>query len=140
MTASVEVRVPIERLTLAGRLTRLAGHVQAVVDGGGVAAGFASAVLGQLAPAVFDAEVEADQIEMLRGQAADRERVRDGLQSARRDLQNLVDLVEGIDPAVLSKSWLVERLENSIGRLGESLDTKANSRTPEEFSTDEKED
>jgi hypothetical protein len=121
VTAPVDVRVPVERLTLVGRLTRLAGHVQAVVDDGGLVAGFASAVLGQLGPAVADAEVEADQIEMLRAQAADRERARGGLQAARRDLGYLVGLIDGMEPAALSRSWLIERLTGSIGRLDESL-------------------
>jgi hypothetical protein len=94
---AVEVRAPVERLTLAARLKRLARHVQAVVDDRGLVAGFAAAVLAQLEPAVADAEVQALDVEMLRAQAADRERARDGLQSARRDLQNMADLIDGLD-------------------------------------------
>lgn len=107
MTA-LEVRTPVDRLTLVARLERLARRVQAVVDDRSLVAPFAQAVLGQLQPAVADAAVQADELDMLRAQAADRERARDGLQSARRDLQNMADLIGGLDQGALSKTWLGE--------------------------------
>jgi hypothetical protein len=132
VTAPLELRAPADRLTLAGRLRRLAGHAQAVADAGGAAeSGFAAAVLGQLTPAVEDAEVQALDVEMLRAQAADRERARGGLQAVRHDLRFLLDLVDGLDSETVRKPWLVERLAATIGRLDESMNTKGKKATDE---------
>lgn len=125
MTAPVEVRVP-DDLTLLGRLNRLVERVQGVADAGGRDAPFAAGILGQLAPIVAAAAIQADrsdQVEMFRAEAADRERAREGL-------RNLVDLVRGLKPGALSKPWLIERLTGSIGRLDDSLKSK-----PGEFPT-----
>ena len=124
MTAPVDVRTAAARLTLVGRLIRLHVHAESVADVPGRDADFARLVLGHLGPAVAAAEVQADEVAMLRAEAADRERVRGALQSARADVEALMVAIEGIEPSLLSKAWLVERLQGVVSRVDESLKSK----------------
>jgi hypothetical protein len=111
----------VDRRTLAGRLEYLRDHALQVGESGRADLEFARLLRAHLERALDAAQVQALEVEMLRGEAADRERSRDGLQSARRDLQNLVDVIERLDAGVLSKSWLIERLADSVGRIDVSL-------------------
>lgn len=115
-----------EPLTLPGRLTRLARRLRAVVEDNDRTplAEFAQAVLNQVLPAVRAAEVQADEAEMLRAEAADRERSREALQSALGDLHHLTALIDATDPGALSKPWLVEHLRALTARAEESLKTE----------------
>lgn len=113
--------VGVDRRTLVGRLEYLRDHALRVGESGRADLEFARLLRAHLERALDAAQVQALEVEMLRGEAADRERSRDGLQSARRDLQNLVDVIEGLDAGVLSKSWLIERLADSVGRIDVSL-------------------
>lgn len=132
MTAVPEVRARVERLSLVARLERLAGRVRAVVDGGGSAAGFAQAVLGQLAPALADARIQSDQAEILLSEAADRELLRESLQKSGKDLRYLMELVDAMDSGALSKSWLLDHLA-ALACTVDAAMNPANSRKPSGF-------
>jgi hypothetical protein len=124
VTAPADVRAAADRLTLVGRLIRLRVHARSVADGLGRDADFARLVLEHLGPAVAAAEVQADEVVMLRAEAADREHARGALQAARTDVAALMAAIDGMDPSLLSKAWLMERLQGAVSRVDESLRTK----------------
>jgi hypothetical protein len=117
MTAPTDTRPSTDRLTLLGRLTRLAEHVQSVAETPSPTAGFAKAVLRHLEPALATAAIQADEIAMLRAQAADRERLRAIAQAVRAELDRL-DAVLAADlrsPTAESARWTVKRLRDLTG-------------------------
>lgn len=136
MPESTLARGRVERgLTLTGRLIRLSAHARSVADvpRPDAASRFASAVVAQLALVLDAAEVQADELEMLRAQAADRERVRGVLQAVAAEVERLDAALSANRSrpasAVVSAQWALERIRDlmapagppeSIGNLGES--------------------
>lgn len=120
MTASTDTRPSTDRLTLSGHLARLSGHLRHAADGRGPVAEFARLTLGHLAPVVGQALIHAagaDEIAMLRAQAADRERLRAVVQAVAAELDRL-DAVLAADPRspmAESARWTVKRLRDLTG-------------------------
>lgn len=119
MTAPTDVR-PAATLTLVDRLTRLTGYVQRVADARRVDAGFARALLEHLGPIVGEAEVQscaADQLEIYRAQAGDRERLRAVVQAVAAELDGL-DVALASDrrfPEADSARFAVKRIRDLVG-------------------------
>ena len=121
MTAPVDVTAPVARLTLAGRLDRIAGYVQRVGDAGRVDAGFARALLEHLEPIVGEAAIQADEIDMLRAQAADREACRAVIQAVGLELDHLERvLADAPKQSATTETvrWALVRIRDVIEKAG----------------------
>ena len=120
MTAPMELRTPTEPVTLADRLTRLSDYVRRIADARWVDAAFARALLDHLGPIAAEASIQAagaDQAEIYRAQAADRERLRGVVQAVAAELDRL-DAALASDrrsPEAESARFAVQRIRDLIG-------------------------
>lgn len=113
--------VALERLSLSGRLARLAGHARTVAAGRrpDATTRFASAVVLQLDLAIDAAELQDLEVAMLRAQAADREQSRAALQQFGRDLAAIGAMSEG-----QSAEWAVARMRAVLDRAARPAGAK----------------
>lgn len=119
MTASLKLRPAVGRRSLVDRLKFLVDEARRLPN-----RALGEAFRLQLETALAAAETGADETAILRAEAADREHARGALQSARADVAALTVSIEGMDPSLLSKAWLVERLQGVVSRVDESLKSK----------------
>jgi hypothetical protein len=102
----------MNRKTLADRLAYLLAEFRKVAESGVVTPLLAQVAAQHLERAVAEAAVLVAEVEILRAQAADRERARGALQQMDRDLTAIAAAAPG-----QSAQWAVGRMRAALNRV-----------------------